>query len=312
VSDTPGRAEWRALGSTAVLCTTDSRSIASARRAVEHTLATIDRSCNRFDPASELARVNALSGRRLRVSAMLGHALGVALRAAAATAGAVDPTVGGCLEAAGYDRDFASVRSGPSPATFVPAPGWQCVEFDEQDLTVRVPSGVKLDLGSTGKALAVDLAARSAAQAAGCGVLFSLGGDLAVTGPPPPGGWPVHVTDDHGAGASAPGQTVAVESGALATSSTLVRRWRRRDAVHHIVDPLTGAPAAEVWCTVSVAARSCVEANAHATAAIVRGAKAADRLAALQLPARLRPPRGRVRHLGGWPADGDSQCGPGT
>src|SRR2546429_359005 len=85
------------------------KAIARARRAVEHTLTSIDRSCTRFDPGSELARVNAMSGHRLRVSATLGQALTLALQAAAATRGAVDPTVGGSLEAAGYDRDFASV-----------------------------------------------------------------------------------------------------------------------------------------------------------------------------------------------------------
>jgi thiamine biosynthesis lipoprotein len=253
-----------------------------------------------------------MSGRRVRISSLLSRAIGIALDAAAATDGAVDPTVGACLEAAGYDRDFASVRGSSERAEFRPAGGWRAVDFDEADGTVRVAHGTKLDLGSTGKALAVDMAAAAAASAARCGVLFSLGGDLAVAGAPPERGWAVHVTDDHAAGPAAPGQTVAVESGALATSSTLVRRWRRRDYVHHIVDPCTGAPAREAWCTVSVVASSCVEANTHATAAIVRGQRALDDLAALQLPARLRSPRDEVRHVGGWPTIGDSQCGPGT
>jgi FAD:protein FMN transferase len=130
----------------------------------------------------------------------------------------------------------------------------------------------------------------------------SLGGDVATAGPVPAGGWPVHVTDDHRAGTDAPGQRIALRGGALATSSTGARRWRRAGrTVHHIVDPATGEPAPPVWRTVSVAAASCVDANTASTAAIVRGADAPGWLASLGLPARLVGPAGDVVHVGAWP-----------
>jgi thiamine biosynthesis lipoprotein len=290
-----------------VLCTTDAAWHADAQAAVEETLETINRACNRFDPASELAHVNAMSGRRVRISSTLARALSVAIDAAIATDGAVDPTVGCSLEAAGYDRDFLSIASTGDEPDFIPAPGWRCVELDLGDSSVVVPHGVKLDLGSTGKALAVDMAARAAAARAGCGVLFSLGGDIALAGSPSEGGWPVHITDDHAASADAPGQTIAISSGALATSSTLVRRWRRGHEVHHILEPTTGRPAAEVWCTASVVARTCAQANAQATAAIVRGSETVRRLESLELPARLRSRAGDVIYVNDWPTAGDSQ-----
>ena len=88
-----------------------------ARRAVEAELAEIDVACSRFRDDSELAAVNAARGRRVRVSAVLLDALDVALRAAAITDGRVDPTVGGALVLAGYDRDFAAVaRRAGAPA----------------------------------------------------------------------------------------------------------------------------------------------------------------------------------------------------
>jgi thiamine biosynthesis lipoprotein len=162
-----------------------------------------------------------------------------------------------------------------------------------------VPAGVVLDLGATAKAYAADRAAGAAAATAGCGVLVSLGGDVAVAGACPPDGWTVRLADDSAAdGRDLP--SVRISSGGLATSSTEVRRWRRGGVgVHHIVDPLTGLPADSPWRTVSVAAASCLDAQIAATATMVRGL---DWLVPTGLPARLVHTAGDVRTVGGWPA----------
>jgi thiamine biosynthesis lipoprotein len=95
--------------------------------------------------------------------------------------------------------------------------------------------------------------------------------------------------------------TVALRGGGLATSSTTQRRWRRGgQEVHHILDPRTGAPAAAIWRTVSVAAASCVEANTASTAAIVLGATAPAWLLRMRLPARLVRHDGAVVATCGW------------
>jgi thiamine biosynthesis lipoprotein len=132
-------------------------------------------------------------------------------------------------------------------------------------------------------------------------VLVSLGGDIAVDGPAPGAGWAVRVAEDHRAGPDAPGQTIALRSGALATSSTTVRRWG--PGAHHIIDPATGLPAEGPWRTVSVAAASCVDANIASTAAIVRGASAASWLAQRGMPARLVGRDGAVLEVAGWPRE---------
>ena len=56
---------------------------------------------SRFRPGSELNRVNAASGRVVRVSQVFRDTLEAALEAAAASDGLVDPTLGAALEAAG-------------------------------------------------------------------------------------------------------------------------------------------------------------------------------------------------------------------
>jgi FAD:protein FMN transferase len=128
----------------------------------------------------------------------------------------------------------------------------------------------------------------------------NLGGDISTSGPAPAGGWHVRVTDDHRAPLDAPGQAVTIASGALATSSTTVRRWGA--GAHHIIDPRTGLPADSRWRTVSVAAATCVDANIASTAAIVLGDEAPQWLADRRLPARLVDLAGDAITSSGWPA----------
>jgi thiamine biosynthesis lipoprotein len=132
-------------------------------------------------------------------------------------------------------------------------------------------------------------------------VLVNLGGDIAVAGRPPPAGWTVRVADDHQAPADAPGQSLTIHSGGLATSSTTVRRWGRSS--HHIIDPRTGRPAESRWRTVSVAAGNCVDANTASTAAIVKGDDAPAWLGARGMPARLVDRDGGVLTVAGWPEE---------
>ena len=183
-------------------------------------------------------------------------------------------------------------------------PGWRAIQLDRERRTVRVRGGVEIDLGSTGKALAADRSAVAAHRAAGCGVLVSLGGDVATAGPPPRDGWRVLAGETSATRPEdAPdGEVIAIGADAVATSSTTVRRWGPAGTVrHHILDPRTGLPASGPWRTVTVVARSCVDANTASTAAIVRGADASAWLATVGLPARLVANDGHVIRVAGWP-----------
>lgn len=308
------RAEWRALGVIVALVLTDHRLLADGRRLLADELAAIDRAANRFRPDSELAAVNAAGGRPVAVSALLADAVDVGLHAAQSTDGAVDPALGCVLDGLGYDRDFAAIPTdGPPPLTLTTSADWRSIRLDLAAGTVTVPAGVRLDLGATAKAFAADRAAQRLHETLGCGVLVSLGGDIAVAGSAPPGGWAVRVQDRPGpvrVPPDGPAQTVAVSSGGLATSSTTSRTWRRGGALqHHIIDPRTLLPAASPWRTVSVAGPTCVRANTISTAAIVAGPAALDLLRRAGLAARLVRHDGTVSTLNGWPPDlGVASC----
>ncbi len=302
------QARFPALGTTAAVLVTDASALQAAESMLRGDLAALDLACSRFRADSEIRSLQRTAGAVRTVSPLLAAVLHTALRAAELSDGAVDPTVGAAMAAIGYDRDFAALPADSAAVPPVPAPGWWRVGWDPAHREVLLPRGVALDVGATAKALAADRAARRIAEALRCGVLVSLGGDLAVAGEAPPGGWRVLVGDDHtrpdsDTAADHDGlRGVTVVSGGVATSGTVRRRWRRGGAVvHHIVDPRTGASAAPCWRTVSVAAGSCVDANTASTAAVVLGAAAPGWLAERGLPARLVTEDGRARVVGGWP-----------
>jgi thiamine biosynthesis lipoprotein len=303
-------ADWRALGTGVRLVVADG-DLAAARQAVTRVLDEVDRTYSRFRPDSELMLLHAVRGRTRPVSPLLARALGGALDAARMSGGAVDPTVGLALRVIGYDEDFGRIAGTTRDLELRVAPveGWSVIALDAAARTVRIPRDVELDLGSTGKGLAADMAAAAALEAAGpgAGVLVSLGGDIAAAGRAPEGGWRVLAAEDSVTAPDSGGEVIAIEHGAVATSSTTVRRWRSISGVtvHHIVDPRTGLAATPVWRTATVVAASCEAANAASTAAIVMGESAPAWLERAGLPARLVAADGRVLRLGGWPEPAD-------
>jgi thiamine biosynthesis lipoprotein len=301
-------ATWRALGTTVHVLTTGT-DVEPARQAVAELVETVDATYSRFRSDSELSRLNDRSGTTVTVGPLLADAIAVALRVARLTDGAVDPTVGRAMRRIGYDDDFDRLArsGGPIPLRIEPIPGWTTVAFDPIARTIRTPPRVEIDLGSTGKALAADLAAEAALREVGGGVLVSLGGDIATAGTPPVGGWAVLVADDSSTPPDADGEVVALRSGAIATSSTSVRQWTRGGIVfHHLIDPLTGLPVESPWRSASVIAATCVDANAAATAAIVKGSTASSWLMTAGLAARLVAVDGSASYIAGWPIPADS------
>jgi thiamine biosynthesis lipoprotein ApbE len=309
-------ASWRALGTLVHLVVTEPSGLPAARALLEADLAEVDLACSRFRPDSEILNLHASSQESdqrvsTQVSPLLAEAIAVALRAAELTDGDVDPTVGAAMAAIGYDRDFQLIsQNGPAARLTVrQVPGWREVRLTGRALTM--PAGVQLDLGATAKAWAADRSAARIHAQTGCGVLVSLGGDIAVAGPAPEGGWRIRVQDVTGAPEETPQgpySLIAIRDGGLATSSTKARRWQRGgDVLHHILDPRTGLPAEPVWRTVSVAAGTCADANAASTAAVIRGRAALGWLAGLGLPARLVDATGVVFTVAGWPQDPQPQ-----
>lgn len=236
---------------------------------------------SRFRSGSELNRLNARAGcGAIPVSDDLLSLVHACAQAHAWSGGDVDATVLASMVAMGYVQDFATIRAGALPSHWEPRPagGMDTVAIGSVrhggqgggHATVALPSGTGLDPGAIGKGLAGDIVAAEIMGAGATAVLICLGGDVVTRGTPPDQpAWTVSMRDDRDA--SRPEIQTILLSGshrAVATSSTLRRRWATR---HHVVDPSTGLPVQSDVVQATVVAESGVLAEAGATVALIRG-----------------------------------------
>lgn len=223
---------------------------------------------SRFLPDSEVSRLNRMAGVPVAVSWETRLLVAAGCEAWRLTSGGFDPTVLAAVRAAGYRERVPAPGSIVEEADSSPAPGCDGIEVDEQAGTVTLPAGTGFDPGGIGKGLAADLVVGELLASGAAGAAVNLGGDVRVSGDAPDGDWVVDVEDPF-----CPERVLAslrLEDGAVATSSTLIRRWVTDSGTrHHLVDPSTGGPPGGDLVSVSVVAGACWLAEAHSKAAVI-------------------------------------------
>lgn len=286
-----------------VLGVTNPDVLTDARAILDAVLADVEQAASRFRPGTEIESLNAAAGTGpISVSPMMVDLVSHALWAAEMTGGACDPTIADSLVALGYDRDIDELGVDGEQKEVHRAPGIAGIELDLESRTLSLPPGTHLDLGATAKARAADLAAERIAEQFGVGALVDIGGDLRVAGATPQGGWRIGVTSSARDASSPIDEVVCIDQGGMASSSSVVRTWSAGgERHHHIIDPATGRSAESPFSLVTVAAPTCVEANAYSTAAMVWGDDALFELPQRSLVARIVRLDGTVERLGGWP-----------
>ncbi|MDX6249491.1 MAG: FAD:protein transferase [Kribbellaceae bacterium] len=291
---------WKAWSCTVRLTVEDPAALGAACGALKALMDRVDKAASRFRDDSELSTVNARAGFMVPVSRLLVDLVDVSLVAASISGGAVDPTVGAAVVAAGYDQDIETVRRRVPQAAGVSAPavGWKHVQLNRRLGLVGVPKGAALDLGATAKAWTADRAALVLSKRHGCAVLVEIGGDLRAAGTPAEP-WVIDVAEREGD----PGVPVTLSHGGLTTSTRTARSWSTPTGqAHHVIDPRTGQPAEGPWRTASVWAPTAVRANTFSTAIVATGEAALGRLTLAGHPARLVADDGEITELAGWPA----------
>jgi thiamine biosynthesis lipoprotein len=263
---------------------------------------------SRFDPASDLSRLNRAAGEWVGIDERLERALRAAVRIRLETEGRFDPTLLTALIAAGYDRSFEQLdeRPGRPPAT-----GWRAgARIDLSPGRARIERGAAVDLGGIGKGFSAarTLAAMHAAWPAMPGGIVDLGGDIAAVGTPPDrGSWRIAIADPTGRNKTL--GTLLLDEGAVATSGRNARRFGPDRSLHHLIDPSTGAPASAGPLAVTVVAAEATDAEGHATAlAISSLADARTHLARHpELAALFVDPSGDTHRIGALPLAAVSQ-----
>ncbi len=228
----------------------------------------LERRWSRFLDDSEISRLNREAGDFVAVSCDTILLIERAIDAWRLTGGNFDPTVLGAVVRAGYDRSFELLGAGAASGHSVLGLGAEQVTIDGD--RVRLPAGTGFDPGGIGKGLAADLVCRDLLDSGATGVCVNLGGDVRVAGEAPGGpGWTVAIEHPW---ARTPLTLVGLFDGAVATSTTLRRRWRvDGHARHHLIDPQTGQPSESDVALASIIASDAWMAEVLAKAVLLAG-----------------------------------------
>jgi thiamine biosynthesis lipoprotein len=222
-----------------------------------------------------LNQINSHAGQLLTISAPMAAVLRAALKAAQQTNGLVTPTILNALEAAGYDRSFEQISAAAKYAGGKYAGDqacWRQIELDGRARTLRLPPGMRLDLGGIAKGWAADQIRRKLAQFSP--LVVDAGGDIAVSerraGAPP---WQIGIADPRHAGQHL--LVLSIRRGGVATSGRNDRQWQQgAKHQHHLIDPRSGQPAETDVLAASVVAPSALQAEISAKAILILGSRA--------------------------------------
>ncbi len=230
----------------------------------------------RFNPLSELMLLNARPERWVSVSATLWNVIHNAMALAKTTKGLFDPTLLPALRAAGYDRSFEDLDPENALVPITSLHGrWQDVGLNPYERTVWVPGGVELDLGGIGKGHTAQCVVDWLSHYGPC--MVDAGGDLTMGDPPSSDpGWTVGIATPSTRRFVSDLIFLWLRNASLATSGVGERLWMRNgQPQHHIIDPRTGLPAHTDLASVSVIAKTGIEAEGYATAAMIAGSSRA-------------------------------------
>jgi FAD:protein FMN transferase len=276
---------FRAMGcSMSVVVDSDRHDVEAALTQVPSWFAEWEACLSRFRADSELSQLNRSAGYWFTPTQTLWDVLQAARAGVTLSGGLVTPTIAAALELAGYDQPFDTLLANGAISGGAALPGstmlqWDAIEFDDDARDLRLPAGMRLDLGGVAKGWAAERAAEMLADIGA--VIVNAGGDLALRrsrADLQP--WPVGVADPRaslGVAESAEHLDVLMlENCGVATSGLDHRRWTRADGApqHHIIDPRTGLPTDSDVLSVTAIAPTAAEAEVAAKTALLLGSRA--------------------------------------
>jgi thiamine biosynthesis lipoprotein ApbE len=243
----------------------------SAPAQPEHLRSRLNRELERIESTlshwrkdSRTSQFNALQSTQPQpISEEMLHLVSFALQLSALSQGAYDITVAPLTAAWGYGPE-GSPQGPPSDSTLATrreAVGWNKLRLDPDEMTLaKSDPALALDLGSILQGYAVDQIA-GILDAEGCSqYLVEVGGELRARG-----AWTVAI--ENPAASDRPLQVLTLKDSALATSGLArARRTLGNLSVSHLISAQTGRPVEGSAEMCSVRMKTCLEADAWATA----------------------------------------------
>ncbi|WP_027996375.1 FAD:protein FMN transferase [Simplicispira psychrophila] len=249
--------------------------VVALQQALAAAVAQVDQQMSPWKSDSDLMRLNcAPVDARVDLPAEILEVLACALEIHRLSAGAFDPGVGALVDAWG----FGALRDAPDAAAIhtarhaVPRTTSECLELDLPGGRARKHHPVQLDLCGIAKGYAVDRMATVLQQHGVRHALLALDGELRAVGSQASGApWAVALESPQ-SGQRAVHGVIELQDVAVATSGDYRRYLKVGDArLAHSMDARRAAPVNNGVASVTVLARSCMHADAWATALLVAG-----------------------------------------
>jgi len=230
----------------------------------------IEAKYTRYRPEGIVHRINTAEGAAVEVDEETAGLIDYAAQVHTLSEGRFDVTSGVLRRVWTFDGSDR-VPSRAAVAKVLALVGWHKVRWENR--TITMPAGMEIDLGGICKEYAVDRAVLAIARASNLPALVNFGGDLRTTRAKAGGRWQIAIESLDPAKAS--GGVLGISEGAIATSGD-ARRFLLRNGKRysHILNPRTGFPVENPPRSVTVAAKTCLQAGTLSTLAMLRGSEA--------------------------------------
>jgi thiamine biosynthesis lipoprotein len=253
---------------------------------IEARLEQINRSMSTYRPDSEISRFNALDSSAWFVSSPdFFRVLSTALEIGQKSEGAYDVTVAPLVDLWGFGAG-GIVDEPPTEqdiARLMTRVGQKNIQLDDARLGVMKDNALSVDFSSLAKGYAVDQVAEWLLAEGIERFMVEVGGEMRLSGLSGRGdAWRIAIEQPESGGRSI-ATTVSLSDVALATSGDYRNYFEANGRRYsHSIDPRTGYPVAHDLVSVTVVHRSCMIADAWATALTVLGAERAMAVAQAQ------------------------------
>ncbi|HEY9056844.1 MAG TPA: FAD:protein FMN transferase [Aurantimonas sp.] len=251
------------------------------RRALAEDVELVDRQMSTWTPASDLMRLNrAPVGEWVSVPPELMEVLARGLEIGRQSGGAFDVGMGDVVAAWGFGPRHTDPQAMRAALGTARASAHEVLELDRDELKIRKHAPMTLDLSGIAKGYAVDRMMAVLGRFEITDALVGLDGEMRACGQRPDGRpWTVAL-ERPDFEKRAPLSVLELADCAVATSGDY-RHWLELGGrrLSHTMDPALGGPATGSPASVTVLGKSCMDADAWATALMVRGLRAGQELA---------------------------------